>query len=52
MDSTTADVLDQLILTKRILAREDAIDDLGHVSARFPLNFTRCFCPSRARQRS
>jgi hypothetical protein len=52
MDSTAADVLDQLILTKHILAREDVIDDFGHVSARFPLDLTRYFCLGHARRRS
>jgi HCOMODA/2-hydroxy-3-carboxy-muconic semialdehyde decarboxylase len=41
-------VLTELVLANRILAREDVIDDFGHVSVRNPLNPERYFI-SRSR---
>ena len=37
-DAAIADMLNQLVIANRILAREDVIDDFGHVSARHPTN--------------
>lgn len=37
-DAAVADVLHQLVIANRILAREGVIDDFGHVSARHPMN--------------
>ncbi len=48
MDPVVANVLTQLVLANRILAREDVIDDFGHVSARHPLDPGRYFL-SRSR---
>lgn len=42
------DALTQLVLANRILAREDVIDDFGHVSLRNPINPERYFI-SRSR---
>ncbi len=51
-DAATAhvvgDVLNQLVLANRILAREDVIDDVGHLSVRHPLDPGRYFL-SRSR---
>lgn len=47
-ESTTAHVLNQLVLANRILAREDVIDDFGHVSIRSPADPGRYFL-SRSR---
>ncbi len=47
-DPAIADVLNQLVLANRILAREDVIDDFGHVSVRNPLDPGRYFL-SRSR---
>ena len=46
--SATAHALNQLVLANRILAREDVIDDFGHVSVRSPANPGRYFL-SRSR---
>jgi ribulose-5-phosphate 4-epimerase/fuculose-1-phosphate aldolase len=47
-DSAVADVLHQLVIANRLLAREDVIDDFGHVSVRHPENPQRYFL-SRSR---
>jgi len=47
-DPAIADALNQLVLADRILAREDVIDDFGHVSVRSPLDPGRCYL-SRSR---
>ena len=47
-DPAIADLLNQLVLANRILAREDVIDDFGHVSARHPHDPGRYFL-SRSR---
>lgn len=46
--SATAHALNQLVLANRILAREDVIDDFGHVSVRSPADPGRYFL-SRSR---
>ena len=47
-DPAISDVLNQLVLANRVLARENVIDDFGHVSARNPLDPGRYFL-SRSR---
>ena len=47
-DPAIADILNQLVIANRILAREDVIDDFGHVSVRHPTNPGRYFL-SRSR---
>ena len=47
-DHAVAAVLNQLVLANRILAREDVIDDFGHVSVRHPMDPGRYFL-SRSR---
>jgi ribulose-5-phosphate 4-epimerase/fuculose-1-phosphate aldolase len=47
-DPAIADVLSQLVIANRILAREDVIDDFGHVSVRHPTNAGHYFL-SRSR---
>ncbi|HYZ63048.1 MAG TPA: class II aldolase/adducin family protein [Acetobacteraceae bacterium] len=47
-DAAVADVLTQLVIANRILAREGVIDDFGHVSVRHPTNPGRYFL-SRSR---
>ena len=47
-DPAIADILTQLVMANRILAREDVIDDFGHVSVRHPANPGRYFL-SRSR---
>ncbi len=42
-DAAVADVLNQLVIANRILAREDVIDDFGHVSVRHPTDPGRYF---------
>ena len=47
-DPAIADVLNQLVIANRVLAREDVIDDFGHVSVRNPIDPSRYFL-SRSR---
>ena len=47
-DPAVADALTQLVIANRILAREDVIDDFGHVSVRHPSDPNRYFL-SRSR---
>ena len=47
-DAMIADTLNQLVIANRILAREDVIDDFGHVSVRHPTDPGRYFL-SRSR---
>ena len=47
-NAAVADVLNQLVIANRILAREDVIDDFGHVSVRHPTDPGRYFL-SRSR---
>ena len=47
-DAAIADILNQLVIANRILAREDVIDDFGHVSVRNPSDPARYFL-SRSR---
>ena len=47
-DAAISDVLNQLVIANRILAREDVIDDFGHVSVRNPTDPGRYFL-SRSR---
>ena len=47
-DAAVADVLNQLVIANRILAREGVIDDFGHVSVRHPTDPGRYFL-SRSR---
>ena len=47
-DAAIDDILNQLVIANRILAREDVIDDFGHVSVRNPLDPNRYFL-SRSR---
>ncbi len=42
-DPAVADALQQLVIANRILARENVIDDFGHVSMRHPTNPERYF---------
>ena len=42
-DAAIADTLNQLVIANRILAREDVIDDFGHVSVRNPNDPGRYF---------
>ena len=51
-DAKLSEVLRDLVLANRILAREDVIDDFGHVSVRSPLDPERYFFQGRARQSS
>jgi HCOMODA/2-hydroxy-3-carboxy-muconic semialdehyde decarboxylase len=48
VDSAIAETLQMLVLANRIMAREDVIDDFGHVSVRSPVNPDRYFL-SRSR---
>ena len=47
-DAAISDILTQLVIANRILAREDVIDDFGHVSVRHPADPGRYFL-SRSR---
>lgn len=42
-DAAIADTLQHLVIANRILARENVIDDFGHVSVRYPHDPARYF---------